>query len=75
MAAGSLTIKDISQDISFPFSLKIEEVNQELKASMNATLGLNRLNYSVGTGQWESTDAINDLVNIELKINATKPKQ
>lgn len=75
MAAGSLTIKDISQDISFPFSLKIEEINQELKANMNATLGLNRLNYSVGTGQWESTDAINDLVNIELKINATKPKQ
>ena len=62
-AIGKLTIKDITKDLTLPFTLKIDGDD----AVMTADLNLNRLDFDVGkksdaTGEWVSKD-------IQLKIN------
>ena len=56
-----------------PFELEIEPDEDRLnknKAEMEATVDLNRLDFGVGQGQWEKTDAISDKVTIEIDLEA-----
>lgn len=72
IAQGTLTIRDVTLPVSFPFSLTIEKAHGERAAQMNAELTLNRLDFGVGNGQWQSTDAIGDAVKISIAVHAVR---
>lgn len=64
-ATGTLTIKNIPHDITFPFTL----TTKEKTANMKADFTINRLDYEIGkdadaTGEWVSKD-------IAMTINVT----
>ena len=67
-ADGTLTIKGISQDITLPFTLTMEDD----KATMEAITTLDRLMYKIGTesdpkGNWVSKD-----ITVTIKLNAAR---
>jgi polyisoprenoid-binding protein YceI len=58
-AAGSVTIRDVTKPISFPFKLEIEDMRFRLTSEVT----LQRLDYGVGLGYFANTSAIpNDVV-------------
>ena len=67
-AKGSLTIKDISQNIVLPFTLKIENG----QADMQAELKVNRSDYKVGTGMWASEEWVDHDVVVNVHLQASK---
>lgn len=66
VAVSSLTIRGVSSEIALPFSLIIDGD----KAEMNAKISLNRLDFGIGQGQWQSTDAIGGNVDVSIKVEA-----
>jgi cytochrome b561 len=67
-AAGSLTIRGVTKDITLPFTLDIKDN----KALMTAELTLNRLDYGVGQGEWASVDTIGNDVKIAISVSAAR---
>lgn len=67
-AAGSLTIRDVSKDVTLPFTLDI----QGARAVMKADLTLNRLDFGVGQGEWAATDTIGGDVKIKISLAASR---
>jgi len=72
VAKGTLTIKDISQEVELPFTLLGVRENpmQEntLVAGITASTALSRTDYEVGTGDWASNAVIGDEVTIDLNL-------
>lgn len=68
IASGSLTIRDVTRKITFPFTLDIVDG----KASMRADINLSRLDYGVGQGPWAAVDAIGGDVKITISLAATR---
>ncbi len=72
-ARGTLTLRGIKMPIILPFALVISDNGQgQSIAEMTATLDLNRLDFGVGQGQWQKTDAISDKVVINVSLLATQ---
>jgi polyisoprenoid-binding protein YceI len=67
-AAGSLTIKGVSKDITLPFSLNIDGDT----AAATGNLTLIRTDYNVGEGPYEKGTWVDLNVEVEITINATK---
>lgn len=65
-AKGNLTIKDITQAIILPFTLKIENSH----AVMDAKLSLNRNTYKIGTGMWASDDWVGHDITVTIHLEA-----
>ncbi|MCD8497598.1 MAG: cytochrome b/b6 domain-containing protein [Alphaproteobacteria bacterium] len=65
---GSLTIRDVTKDISFPFTLDMQDQNTR----MQAEILLNRLEYGVGSGAWQAVDVIGDQVKIIIDLSARR---
>jgi cytochrome b561/polyisoprenoid-binding protein YceI len=72
IAHGTLTIRGVSLPLDLPFSLEIENKDGQEQAKMKAELSLNRLDFGVGQGQWQSTDAIGNAVKIKIEVEAVK---
>ncbi|MEX0723413.1 MAG: YceI family protein [Gracilimonas sp.] len=72
VAKGTLTIKDISQEVELPFTLLgvTENPMQEntLVAGITASTSLSRTDYEVGTGDWASNAVIGDEVTVDLNL-------
>jgi polyisoprenoid-binding protein YceI len=64
IAAGVLTIRGVAKPLNLPFALTINGA----RAHMTASVGLNRLDFGVGQGEWKATDTVpaNVTVNIDL---------
>lgn len=67
-AAGTLTIRDVSKDITLPFILDVTG-NQ---AIMKTDLVLKRLDFGVGQGQWAAVDAVGADVTITINLAADR---
>lgn len=65
-AIGTLTLRGVSKPLTLPFTLTIAGQN----AKMTATMGLNRLAFGVGQGQWAKTDVIPSTVNLSISLTA-----
>lgn len=78
VANGTLTIKDVSKEISLPFTLLGIQDNpmQEntLVAGITASTKLDRTDYTVGTGDWASDAVIGDEVTIDLNLELNAEK-
>ncbi len=66
---GDLTLKNMTQDITFPFTLDFPADDQ---AHMKAELTLNRLDFNIGTGQWASDEAIGGTVRIVINVRVAQ---
>lgn len=69
-AFGDLSIKGVSKNILLPFTLAIDEKADPKTAKMNASLSLNRLDFSIGEGEWESGDTLGHEVDIQITLEA-----
>ncbi len=65
-AKGHLTIRDITQGIVLPFTLKIEND----QANVDAILTINRSDYKIGTGMWASEEWVGKNVSIKIHLTA-----
>lgn len=65
-AAGKLTIKGTTRDISVPFTVKPDAAG----ALFEGGFKINRLQFKVGEGPWGDTDTVADEVQIRFKIYA-----
>ncbi|MDO9316996.1 MAG: YceI family protein [Gammaproteobacteria bacterium] len=63
VAEGSLTIRDQTRPISFPFTLDVETVDGQVAFHMTSEVTIQRLDFGVGQGYWANTATIpNDVV-------------
>lgn len=70
---GTLTLRGVEKDVSFPFSLEIsKDGDGSRSALMEAELDLKRLAFGVGQNQWESTDAIGNDVTVSINVHANE---
>ena len=68
-AQGSLTIKGITQEITLPFTLSIDDGN----AFATGSLSLNRSDFEIGTGEWVTDRLVAFDVQVEFHIVARAP--
>ena len=76
-ALGNLTIRDVTKEVTLPFTLEItadpEDPGREL-AHAQGELQIMRLDYGLGQGDWASTVTVADDVLITIDIMASRAK-
>jgi len=74
IAHGELALKAAVKLIDLPFTLAIEEDGKGGRtARMQGALRLNRLDYAIGTGEWEPAATLGHEVVVNITIAATQP--
>jgi polyisoprenoid-binding protein YceI len=68
LALGQLTLRGVTKPLNLPFTLKIVGG----KATMAASLPLDRLAFGVGQNEWRKTDAIPGAVTVAVALNADR---
>jgi polyisoprenoid-binding protein YceI len=63
-AAGTLTIKGKSQNVSVPVTVKQAGADQVFEG----TLSIKRLYFNIGEGEWKDTDTVADEVLVKFKF-------
>lgn len=69
-AVGGLTIKGVTKPLTLPFTLVITGDT----AKMNAAVGVNRLAFGVGQGEWATTQVIPAAVQVTIALTAHRAK-
>lgn len=67
---GTLTIRDQSNPLSFPFDLNVEMSGGKLRFHLTSEVTIKRLEYGVGQGYWASTAEIPNDVIIKIDVHA-----
>ena len=65
-AAGTLSIKGVSQPLTLPFSLTIKNGI----ANMNGQVMIDRTLWEIGSGAWSTDEWVSTAVVIDIKIKA-----
>jgi polyisoprenoid-binding protein YceI len=68
-ARGKLTIRDVTRDVTLPFTLRI----QNGQANARGNLGIKRLDYGVGRNEWAATSYVANEVAVDITIVASRP--
>ncbi|MGH1377915.1 MAG: cytochrome b/b6 domain-containing protein [Alphaproteobacteria bacterium] len=72
IASGDLTLRGVTLPIELPFTLDITMNDRDENiAEMSANIELNRLDFGIGQGKWQSTDAIGGIVKLDISLSAT----
>ena len=66
LAKGTLTLRGVTVPLDLPFTLHIKDE----RAEMHAALTLNRLDFDIGQGEWQSTDVIGNKVKLNITVHA-----
>ncbi|MFZ5671211.1 MAG: YceI family protein [Pseudomonadota bacterium] len=69
-AIGDLTIRGVTKPLTLPFSLAITGDT----ARMTASIGLNRLAFGVGQGDWKTTETVPATVTVNIDLTARRAK-
>jgi len=72
-AVAQLTMRDVTKDVTLPFTLDIVEENGVLVAKAVGEITVKRLEYGVGQGQGQDTATVADDVVIGFDLTATRP--
>ncbi len=73
VAHGNLTIRGQARPLDMPFTLEVSDEGQGQKtAVMQAQITLNRLDFGVGQGEWQSAEAIGNPVILDIKVQAAQ---
>ncbi len=67
-AVGALTIRRVTKPLTLPFTLVITGG----VAKMNASVGLNRLAFGVGQGDWKTTEVVPGTVTVNISLTAKR---
>jgi polyisoprenoid-binding protein YceI len=67
-AEGVLTIKGKPVKVTLPFSVKFAE--DKTYAVMNGELIIKRLDFGIGTGEWQKTDTMANDVKVTVHVEA-----
>ncbi len=68
---AQLTIRDVEIPVKMPFSLHIEKEDRGVDlAEMEGNLIVNRLNFGIGKGRWDTGETIGNLVKIKISVRA-----
>lgn len=70
LARGALTIRGQVVLVELPFTLQVRESPEGQAALMEAVITLNRLDFGIGQGQWQSTETIGNEVKISITVVA-----
>ena len=70
LAIGQLSLRGVVKPLTLPFTLAITGP----RATMTASLALNRLAFGVGQNEWKSTDALPANVTVSIAIPAIRAK-
>lgn len=70
VAKGHLAIRGVKLPVELPFTLDIAGDAQGKTAKMQAELTLNRLDFGIGQGQWQSAETMGNPVKITLRVEA-----
>ena len=75
---GTLTIRDITKEVSIPIDLlglgEHPMKKGKLITAMRAEFAINRNDYGVGTGSWAATAVVGDEVKISILLEANRNK-
>lgn len=78
VAHGTLTIKDVSEEIELPFELlgvKDHPMQENtLVAGITSGTTINRTDFNVGTGNWASDAVVGDEVTVDLSLELNAEK-
>ncbi len=69
-AVGILTIRGVTKPLTLPFSLVITGDT----AKMTSSVGLNRLAFGVGQGDWKTTEVVPGTVTANISLTAKRAK-
>ncbi len=69
-AIGTLTIRGVNKPLTLPFSLVITGDT----AKMTSSVGLNRLAFGVGQGDWKTTEVVPGTVTVNISLTAKRAK-
>ncbi len=69
---GTLTIRDITRPMSFPFTLGVEVNDGQIGFRLKSNVSILRLEYGVGQGYWASTAEIPNEIGIEVDVYAIR---
>lgn len=67
-ANGTLMIRGVTKPLTLPFTLVITGG----VAKMNASVGLNRLAFGVGQGEWKTTEVVPGTVTVNISLTAKR---
>ncbi|MCB1671030.1 MAG: YceI family protein [Gammaproteobacteria bacterium] len=70
VADGTLTIRDQTHPLSFPFNLTMETCDGQVCFHMTSEVTIQRLEYGVGQGYWANTAEVPNEVAIEVDVYA-----
>lgn len=65
LVQGKLTLRDVTREISVPFTFQI---HADGTAMLSGHLGLQRLDYHIGLGQWSDTRWVGNQVDITFSV-------
>ncbi|MEQ8953102.1 MAG: YceI family protein [Gammaproteobacteria bacterium] len=69
-ADGTLTIRDQTNPITFPFDLNIETCDGQVCFHLTSEVEILRLAYGVGQGYWANTAEVPNEVTVEVDVYA-----
>jgi polyisoprenoid-binding protein YceI len=69
---GTLTIRDQTHPMSFPFKLDVEVYDGQVRFHLTSEVTIERLKYGVGQGYWANTAEIPNDVVIEVDVYAAQ---
>jgi polyisoprenoid-binding protein YceI len=69
-AVGTLTMRGVTKPLTLPFSLVITGDT----AKMTSSVGLNRLAFGVGQGDWKTTEVVPGTVTVNISLTAKRAK-
>jgi len=67
---GTLTIRDQTQPITFPFELSIETCDGQVCFHLTSSVTILRLEYGVGQGYWANTAEVPNEVEVVVDVYA-----
>ena len=70
VADGTLTIRDQTHPLSFPFKLNVETADGRIRFRLTSEVTIKRLEYDVGQGYWANTGEVPNDVVIEIDVYA-----
>ena len=69
---GTLTIRDQTNDLTFPFDLSIETCDGQVCFHLTSEVELLRLEYGVGQGYWANTAEVPNEVRVTVDVYAVQ---
>ena len=70
VADGTLTIRDVTKPMQFPFEFEVEMADGQPRFHLTSSVTIQRLEFGVGQGYWANTAAIPNDVDIEIDVYA-----